>query len=193
MSRDPIGDEAFRRQYSLGKTQRIKKRLHGQSLAPVYLFIENAPAMRVDSLGLLSFDSSCDAPDALLPADKAGINAEVDEAKSKLQAYEDGAVSLPGNLTAGMAACLKGKLDSVTVKCLSCANPVCWIAEGFAWPSSGCVGLCAYKFTGSQSASIIGMSIMIFHEMVHECGKWGHASPDSPDEWAGWLWAVTPL
>jgi RHS repeat-associated protein len=50
---DPLGDEAFLRQFIKGKTWKAQKRLRDQAHAPAYLFVRNTPIVMIDHLGLI--------------------------------------------------------------------------------------------------------------------------------------------
>ena len=52
LSKDPLGDEVFLLEVSKGTTARERKRLRSRGLAPSYLFVENAPAFKLDPIGL---------------------------------------------------------------------------------------------------------------------------------------------
>jgi len=56
-NRDPLGDEAFFQFYTQGKSQNFGKRLRGEAIKPVYVFVGNSPTYSIDPLGLKMVDT----------------------------------------------------------------------------------------------------------------------------------------
>jgi hypothetical protein len=54
LSRDPLGEMAFFKDYVRGKPQPVAHKISKESLMPPYLFVRNVPADRIDVLGLES-------------------------------------------------------------------------------------------------------------------------------------------
>jgi len=144
-----------------------------------YVFVENNPVIFTDPLGLWVYDNNCS--NKLSASDRAALDAIVDKAKSRLREFISGKRCLPRDLTMGMARRLLPKLDSVVFSCESVLNPICWVAYGYSFPYTGSIGVCVNK------SNVTNWGSTGLHETVHDCGKWGHDTPDNPDDWEAWL------
>ena len=59
LSRDPLQDEAFLKQYSKGKAREERLRLQRAALEPAYVFVRNNPIVNYDPFGL-DLKNDCD-------------------------------------------------------------------------------------------------------------------------------------
>jgi len=200
LSRDPVGEPGFEN-IRAAENGRItssaflspgrwinRDSVKAKNGPNLYAFAGNNGINRCDVLGLKERDvgvvfNQCDA---LNDADKSALMSALDVAADRLDAVLDGEIALPNNLTTNMAACIRGKLNSLGITCLSSCDPICWAADGMGFPHSDTILLCAAKIKKGPGPART-MALLALHEACHICGKVGHSDPDDPYTWGSWL------
>ena len=130
---------------------------------------------------------------ALSGGDRSAIDSAIQAAPQRLQDAINGTISLPTGLTTKMASCILGQLNSgFGFSCAWPCSPLCWAADGFAIPHGNAIVLCVSKIKGQGGDPTKTIELLLFHEICHSCGKWGHSSPDGPYDWGAWLTTVLP-